>query len=97
MATTREPYTRYSPAPPTGQYGGPDTYQPDRYPDDAVEAWQQEETPTGGYQPQVKPERSRVDEWMDREFKFGGSRIKRKAVALILLGAPAVLPLFFMA
>jgi methionine sulfoxide reductase heme-binding subunit len=34
---------------------------------------------------------------MDRDFKFGGSRIKRKAVALILLGAPAVAPLFFMA
>lgn len=33
---------------------------------------------------------------MEVEFKFGGSRIKRKAVALVLLGAPAVLPLFFM-
>jgi len=40
--------------------------------------------------------RSRVDEWMDKDFKFGGSRIKRKAVALVLLGAPAVAPLFFM-
>ncbi len=97
MATTREPYTRYSPAPPTGQYGGPDTYQPDLYPDDAVEAWQQEKRPTGDYQPELKAERSRVDEWMDKDFKFGGSRIKRKAVALILLGAPAVVPLFFMA
>jgi sulfoxide reductase heme-binding subunit YedZ len=33
---------------------------------------------------------------MGVEFKFGGSRIKRKAVALVLLGAPAALPLFFM-
>jgi sulfoxide reductase heme-binding subunit YedZ len=33
---------------------------------------------------------------MERDFKFGGSRIKRKAVALILLGAPAAVPLFFM-
>ncbi len=97
MATTREPYSRYSPAPPTAQYGGPDTYQPDLYPDDAVEPWQQEERPTGDYQPQLKAERSRVDEWMDKDFKFGGSRIKRKAVALILLGAPALVPLFFMA
>jgi methionine sulfoxide reductase heme-binding subunit len=30
------------------------------------------------------------------DFKFGGSRIKRKAVAILLLGAPAVVPLFFM-
>ena len=34
---------------------------------------------------------------MDKDFKFGGSRIKRKAVALILLGAPAAIPLFLMA
>jgi DMSO/TMAO reductase YedYZ heme-binding membrane subunit len=33
---------------------------------------------------------------MDKDFKFGGSRIKRKAVALILLGAPGLVPLFFM-
>jgi sulfoxide reductase heme-binding subunit YedZ len=37
-----------------------------------------------------------VDEWMEVEFKFGGSRIKRKSLALILLGAPAAIPLFFM-
>jgi methionine sulfoxide reductase heme-binding subunit len=73
MATTREPYVPYSPAPPTAPYSGPDTYQPLRHAD-----------------------KNRVDEWMEKEFKFGGSRIKRKAVALILLGAPAVLPLFFM-
>jgi len=60
--------------------------------------------PYGGpdtYQPQQETElqrgyRSRVDEWMDKDFKFGGSRIKRKAIALILLGAPALAPLFFM-
>jgi DMSO/TMAO reductase YedYZ heme-binding membrane subunit len=33
---------------------------------------------------------------MDVDFKFGGSRIKRKAVALVLLGLPAPVPLFFM-
>jgi DMSO/TMAO reductase YedYZ heme-binding membrane subunit len=33
---------------------------------------------------------------MEVEFKFGGSRIKRKAVALILLGAPGLVPLIFM-
>jgi DMSO/TMAO reductase YedYZ heme-binding membrane subunit len=37
-----------------------------------------------------------MDQWMEVEFKFGGSRIKRKALALVLLGAPAVVPLFFM-
>jgi methionine sulfoxide reductase heme-binding subunit len=46
-------------------------------------------------QPQ-RAAKSRLDEWMEAEFKFGGSRIKRNAVALILLGAPAVVPLFFM-
>jgi DMSO/TMAO reductase YedYZ heme-binding membrane subunit len=43
-----------------------------------------------------KPARQGIDEWMEVEFKFGGSRIKRKAVALVILGAPAALPLFFM-
>jgi methionine sulfoxide reductase heme-binding subunit len=33
---------------------------------------------------------------MEVDFKFGGSRIKRKAVALVLMGAPALTPLFFM-
>ena len=33
---------------------------------------------------------------MEVDFKFGGSRIKRKAVALVLLGLPAPVPLFFM-
>src|SRR5580704_7099266 len=97
MATTREPYSRYSPAPPTGQYGGPDTYQPDLYPGDAAEPLQQEQRPTRDHQPQLKADRSRVDEWMDKDFKFGGSRIKRKAVALILLGVSSVLVLFLMA
>jgi sulfoxide reductase heme-binding subunit YedZ len=40
--------------------------------------------------------KSQVDTWMEVEFKFGGSKIKRRAVALVLFGAPAVLPLFFM-
>jgi methionine sulfoxide reductase heme-binding subunit len=94
MAATRDPYARYSQAPPTAPYGGPDAYRPDLYPDDAIQTWHEEEQP-GDYQLRRR-DRSRVDEWMDKDFKFGGSRIKRKAVALILLGAPAVLPLFFM-
>jgi methionine sulfoxide reductase heme-binding subunit len=48
------------------------------------------------YRVQPRVVRSRVDEWMEVAFKFGGSRVKRKAVALIVLGAPAVAPLFFM-
>ena len=56
---------------------------------------------TGGqtaadHQTQRRTAKSRVDEWMEVDFKFGGSRIKRKAVALILLGLPAPVPLFFM-
>jgi methionine sulfoxide reductase heme-binding subunit len=46
--------------------------------------------------PAHRAAKSRVDEWMEADFKFGGSRIKRKAVALVLLGAPALAPLFFM-
>jgi sulfoxide reductase heme-binding subunit YedZ len=48
------------------------------------------------HQPQQRTAKSRVDEWMEVDFKFGGSRIKRKAVALVLLGAPALAPLFLM-
>jgi methionine sulfoxide reductase heme-binding subunit len=108
MATTREPYARYSPAPPAAPYGDPDTYEPDLYPDGSIGTWNDEEQPADDYQPPrratksrgnepLRAERSRVDEWMDKDFKFGGSRIKRKAVALILLGAPAAVPLFLMA
>jgi DMSO/TMAO reductase YedYZ heme-binding membrane subunit len=96
MATTRGPYVPYSSAPQTARHADPDTYQPDPYSDGAVGTWHQEEEPADD-QPQRRADRSRVDEWMDKDFKFGGSRIKRKAVALILLGAPAVFPLFFMA
>jgi sulfoxide reductase heme-binding subunit YedZ len=39
---------------------------------------------------------NRVDQWMDRDFKFGGSRIKRKAIAFILLGGVGAMPLFMM-
>jgi methionine sulfoxide reductase heme-binding subunit len=52
--------------------------------------------PADDRQPSRRAAKSRVDEWMEVDFKFGGSRIKRKAVALVLLGAPAVIPLFFM-
>jgi DMSO/TMAO reductase YedYZ heme-binding membrane subunit len=96
MATTREPHAPYSPAPPTARYDGQDTYQPDLYPDDAAGAWQEEEESADAYQPRRRLG-SRVDDWMEKDFKFGGSRIKRRAVALILLGAPATAPLLFMA
>jgi DMSO/TMAO reductase YedYZ heme-binding membrane subunit len=79
----------YQPTP----YGGPDTYQPGRH-RDAIPAPKQAKAPADDRQP--KAAKSRLDEWMEVDFKFGGSRIKRKAVALILLGLPAVAPLFFM-
>lgn len=37
-----------------------------------------------------------VDAWMDEKFKFAGSQIKRKTVACVLLGLPALAPVFFM-
>jgi methionine sulfoxide reductase heme-binding subunit len=108
MATTKEPHVTYSPAPSTAPYGSPDAHQPGLYPDGAEDTWDGEEQPTVGYQPprwatergadqpQLRADRNRVDEWMEKDFKFGGSRIKRKSAALVLLGAPAVVPLFFM-
>ncbi len=71
-------------------------YEPDLYPADALAEWNGHGEPAEAQRPQRQAARSRVDEWMDVEFKFGGSRIKRKAVALVLLGAPAAVPLFFM-
>jgi sulfoxide reductase heme-binding subunit YedZ len=53
--------------------------------------------PAHDHQPKQRAAKSHLDEWMEVDFKFGGSRIKRKAVALVLLGAPALVPLFFMA
>jgi DMSO/TMAO reductase YedYZ heme-binding membrane subunit len=90
MTTFREP----------APYGGPGTYEPDLYPGDGIDA--------DDYQPQHRGARSRVaeatqgtrksraDQWMEQDFKFGGSRVKRKTVALVLMGAPAVIPLIFM-
>jgi DMSO/TMAO reductase YedYZ heme-binding membrane subunit len=89
MATTRN-YSSNAP------YGDPDTYQPDLYPDEAVNPRRQKEKPAADHQPQRLAAKSRLDEWMEVDFKFGGSRIKRKAVGLIVLGSPAVVPLFFM-
>jgi DMSO/TMAO reductase YedYZ heme-binding membrane subunit len=70
-------------------------YEPDLHPG-ALRTRNEEEGPTGDHQPQRRAPKRGVDEWMEAEFKFGGSRIKRKALALIVLGAPAALPLFFM-
>lgn len=71
-------------------------YEPDLYPGNAVDSWDGQEEPADNSQPLRRAGRSGVDEWMEVEFKFGGSRIKRKALALVLLGAPAALPLIFM-
>jgi sulfoxide reductase heme-binding subunit YedZ len=81
----------YQPAP----YSAQDASRPPS-PDGAIGTRQAKEKPTANHQPQRKAAKSRLDEWMEVDFKFGGSRIKRKAVALVLLGAPAVFPLFFM-
>jgi len=81
----------YQPTP----YGAQETYEPDPFPDHAVDTRQAAAEPADDHQPK-RAGSSRVDEWMEVTFKFGGSRIKRKAVALVLLGGPAVAPLFFM-
>jgi methionine sulfoxide reductase heme-binding subunit len=64
--------------------------------DVALDVGQAVEEPAGGYRRGRRVARSRVDEWMEVEFRFGGSRIKRKAPALIVLGLPGLVPLVFM-
>lgn len=44
---------------------------------------------------QSRAARNPVDAWMDQTFKFGGSAVKRKTIALCLLGLPALAPVFF--
>jgi DMSO/TMAO reductase YedYZ heme-binding membrane subunit len=76
-------------------------YEPDQYPGDAPGTWNEQQESADVYEPSsdyygYQPRRSkRVDQWMDQEFRFGGSRIKRKALWLLILGSPAVVPLFF--
>jgi DMSO/TMAO reductase YedYZ heme-binding membrane subunit len=77
-------------------HGSPYTYEQDPYPGDAIDTWQEKEEPADNYQPKQRAAKSRLDKWMEVDFKFGGSRIKRKTLALILLGAPGLVPLFFM-
>jgi DMSO/TMAO reductase YedYZ heme-binding membrane subunit len=71
-------------------------YEPAVHPGGALEPWNGEGESAEIHPPLRQAAKSRVDTWMEVEFKFGGSHIKRKAVALVLLGAPAALPLFFM-
>src|ERR1700733_5794198 len=84
----------YQPTP----YVGPDISRPEAPPTSAIgtatRPQRAKEKPAVNHQPQRKAAKSRLDEWMEVDFKFGGSRIKRKAVALVLLGVPAGLPLF---
>lgn len=45
--------------------------------------------------PMRAPSRNRADAWMDRSYRFAGSAVKRKTLAVTLLGLPALAPLFF--
>jgi DMSO/TMAO reductase YedYZ heme-binding membrane subunit len=89
----------------TGEEPYADNYQPDPYGRDedtyAPRGSTVTDTPKTGTDPAdgtaaSRAKISRVDEWMEKDFRFGGSRVKRKAVALILLGLPGLVPLFFM-
>jgi sulfoxide reductase heme-binding subunit YedZ len=86
----------YQPAP----YYSPDVSPPETAPDSAIgtvtHPRKAKEKPAASHQPPRRADKSRLDEWMEVDFKFGGSRIKRRAVALVLLGVPAVVPLFLM-
>jgi DMSO/TMAO reductase YedYZ heme-binding membrane subunit len=93
MATTRN----YRPDLYPGDYpGDPADEYADDYAGAAVDTRNEENRPTPGHQPEFRS-RGRVDKWMNQDIKFlGGSRVKRKALALILLGIPGMVPLFFM-
>src|SRR5580692_1815250 len=72
------------------------SYGPELIPGEALDTWNEDQKPAPDRPAPRRAAKSRLDEWMEVEFKFGGSRIKRKAAALLLLGAPAAAPLFFM-
>jgi sulfoxide reductase heme-binding subunit YedZ len=72
-----------------------DAYEPGARTRSAAAARTAQKGPAGGHDSKQQ-KKNRVDEWMEAEFKFGGSKIKRRVVALILLGIPALVPLFFM-
>ena len=78
---------------PTDRRLDANSYRPDPYfgPAGAAPA-----KPVSDAPPPQRAAKSRLEDWMEVEFKFGGSRIKRKALALIVLGAPGLAPLFFM-
>ena len=69
-------------------------YEQDVYPD-ALETWG-EEAESAEDRLKRKPGRRGLDQWMDGRFKLGGSGVKRKTAALVVLGAWGFLPLFFM-
>jgi sulfoxide reductase heme-binding subunit YedZ len=71
-------------------------YEPDLQLAAGLAAPDREAAPALGRSPQQRSAQRGLDQWMETEFKFGGSRIKRKALALVVLGVPAVVPLFFM-
>jgi methionine sulfoxide reductase heme-binding subunit len=96
---------RPGPPPPATDYrSGPYPGQPGPYQNTVTDTRPPGRKPTPRKPPSRKPapkpaertDKSRLDTWMDQDFKFGRSRVKRQAVALILLGLPAVVPLFFM-
>jgi len=77
-----------------------DYYEPDLrprdYPRNPKGSRHDEEQWADDSRPERRAAKRGMDEWMEGTFKFGGSRIKRKAVALVLIGSFGVLPLFFM-
>jgi methionine sulfoxide reductase heme-binding subunit len=78
--------------PPRGATRSPDRYDYRQQPRVGTRSIDQDDTGA-----QLRATKRPMDEWMERDFKFGGSRIKRKTIALVLIGSFGVLPLFFMA
>jgi DMSO/TMAO reductase YedYZ heme-binding membrane subunit len=99
MSTTRDyerdPYARQQNLYPAEQDLYPADYESGVYPGGAQEIWGDAGKPEADDQTHRRRSRT-VDQWMDGKIKLGGSGVKRKTAALILLGGWGFLPLFFM-
>ncbi|HEV2370810.1 MAG TPA: hypothetical protein VGS19_01460 [Streptosporangiaceae bacterium] len=60
----------------------------------AKEATATRQRPATPDHPKLQRERTRVDAWMEHDFKFAGSRIKRRTVACVVVGIFGLTPLF---
>jgi DMSO/TMAO reductase YedYZ heme-binding membrane subunit len=104
MSTTRDhgrgPYVREQDLYPAEPDLYPADYDSDEYPDsgvnpdDPLETWDDDGEAEADHK--LRRPGQAVNEWMEERIRFGGTGIKRKTAALLVLGSWGFLPLFFM-